>query len=99
MLGNDIATAALHARGIYECPAALFDGFFAKMGLHQLDIFRMQMNTVVVFFEEIVNDKIRKIEYLKKVNANLRQTRDLLLPKLISGKVDVSDLDIEIGET
>ena len=56
-------------------------------------------NTVVVFFEEIVNDKIRKIEYLKKVNANLRQTRDLLLPKLISGKVDVSDLDIEIGET
>ena len=30
---------------------------------------------------------------------NLRQTRDLLLPKLISGKIDVSDLDIEIGET
>jgi type I restriction enzyme S subunit len=28
----------------------------------------------------------------------LRQTRDMLLPKLISGEVDVSDLDIEIPE-
>jgi len=27
-------------------------------------------------------------------NNNLRQTRDLLLPKLISGELDVSDLDI-----
>ena len=30
---------------------------------------------------------------------NLRQTRDLLLPKLISGKVDVSELNIHIGES
>jgi type I restriction enzyme S subunit len=30
-------------------------------------------------------------------NQNLRQTRDLLLPKLISGKIDVSDLDIDTG--
>ncbi len=28
-------------------------------------------------------------------NANLRATRDLLLPRLISGEIDVSDLDIE----
>ncbi len=27
-------------------------------------------------------------------NANLRQTRDLLLPRLISGELDVSQLDI-----
>lgn len=27
---------------------------------------------------------------LKKKNANLRTTRDLLLPKLISGEIDVS---------
>jgi len=33
--------------------------------------------------------------YLK--NANLRLTRDLLLPKLISGALDVSRLDIETG--
>lgn len=31
-------------------------------------------------------------------NANLRRTRDLLLPKLISGEIDVSDLDIQIPE-
>jgi type I restriction enzyme S subunit len=34
------------------------------------------------------------------LNQNLRlaATRDLLLPKLISGEIDVSDLDIAIGE-
>jgi type I restriction enzyme S subunit len=31
-------------------------------------------------------------------NSNLRQTRDLLLPKLISGELDVSELDITIPE-
>jgi type I restriction enzyme S subunit len=31
-------------------------------------------------------------------NSIVRQTRDLLLPKLISGQLDVEDLDIEIGE-
>jgi type I restriction enzyme S subunit len=29
-------------------------------------------------------------------NANLRRTRDLLLPKLISGEIDVSNLDIRV---
>ncbi len=33
---------------------------------------------------------------LKAKNANLRQTRDLLLPKLISGEVDVEGLDIHV---
>ena len=32
---------------------------------------------------------------LSEKNANLRQTRDLLLPKLISGEIDVSELDID----
>ncbi len=31
-------------------------------------------------------------------NANLRHTRDLLLPKLISGEIDVSELDIDTNE-
>lgn len=31
-------------------------------------------------------------------NTNLRKTRDLLLPRLISGDIDVSDLDIPIKE-
>ena len=36
---------------------------------------------------------------LQKRQVILSQTRDLLLPKLISGKIDVSDLDIDIGAT
>jgi type I restriction enzyme S subunit len=35
---------------------------------------------------------------LLEQNAILRQTRDLLLPKLISGKLDVSELDIKVPE-
>ncbi len=32
---------------------------------------------------------------LVRQNANLRSARDLLLPKLVSGEIDVSDLDID----
>jgi len=35
---------------------------------------------------------------LRDKNTTLRRTRDLLLPRLISGEVDVSDLDITIPE-
>ena len=35
------------------------------------------------------------VENLVLQNANLRATRDLLLPKLVSGEIDVSDLDID----
>ena len=37
----------------------------------------------------------RQGDLLEKKNRNLRQTRDLLLPKLISGEIDVSELDID----
>jgi len=40
-----------------------------------------------------------QIEILGKKKANLRTTRDLLLPKLISGKLDVENLDIDVGMT
>jgi len=36
---------------------------------------------------------------LRKKNRNLRKTRDLLLPRLISGEIDVENLDIKTGET
>ena len=38
---------------------------------------------------------------LKKIHGShhvFHQTRDLLLPKLISGELNVSELDIETGE-
>ena len=41
---------------------------------------------------------IGMIGLMMKKNATLRRTRDLLLPKLISGEVDVSELDIHVPE-
>lgn len=38
-----------------------------------------------------------EIKLLQAKNANLRQTRDLLLPRLISGEIDVENLDINTG--
>ena len=35
------------------------------------------------------------VDILRTKNTNLRQTRDLLLPKLISGEIDISELDID----
>ncbi len=53
---------------------------------------------IVKAFNNIVCDFFRlKIVINKKIQM-LRQTRDLLLPKLISGEVDVSELDIHIPE-
>ena len=47
-------------------------------------------------FSSFVRDVVDKIQNLIFQNINLRQTRDLLLPKLISGEIDVSELDIDI---
>jgi len=41
---------------------------------------------------------IDSIQNLGLRNANLRQTRNLLLPKLISGELDVSELDVDMLE-
>jgi type I restriction enzyme, S subunit len=40
----------------------------------------------------------QQIENLQTKNANLRRTRDLLLPRLISGELDVSELEIAGAE-
>ena len=49
--------------------------------------------SVIDQFEEIVNPIFSQLVNLAMKNINLRQTRDLLLPKLISGELDVSKLD------
>ena len=46
-------------------------------------------------FNNVIQEIVCKIHNLIFSNINLRQTRDLLLPKLISGEIDVSDLDID----
>lgn len=49
-------------------------------------------------FETIADSFYRQIACLNQKNINLRKTRDLLLPKLISGQIDVENLDIDTGE-
>jgi len=54
-----------------------------------LDLFEYQVTAL----RQMLNNLLEK-------NANLRKTRDLLLPRLISGEVDVEGLNIRIeGET
>jgi type I restriction enzyme, S subunit len=49
-------------------------------------------------FENITSTIMSELGLLTTKNEVLRSTRDLLLPKLISGELDVSDLDIKTGE-
>jgi type I restriction enzyme, S subunit len=49
---------------------------------------------ILTKFHNIVEDMLAEKQNHFQRNANLRQTRDLLLPKLISGEVDVERLEI-----
>lgn len=49
-------------------------------------------------FNDLAEPLFKTIKVLQHKNINLRQTRDLLLPKLISGEIDVENLDINTGE-
>ena len=46
-------------------------------------------------FDAFERPMFKLISNLTQQNRNLRSTRDLLLPKLVSGEIDVSDLDID----
>ncbi len=48
-------------------------------------------------FEEKVQPILANVQNLTEKNATLRRTRDLLLPKLISGELDVEGLAIALG--
>lgn len=54
---------------------------------------------IVAQLDEAVGDMLFLAHRLLVKNHNLRITRDLLLPKLISGTLDVEDLDIDVGMT
>src|SRR5690606_31240975 len=49
-------------------------------------------------FSAVVGQLLEQIRNLLDRTDLLRASRDLLLPKLISGEVDVSDLDIEVPD-
>ena len=49
-------------------------------------------------FNQMIEPNFDSIVALNLKNNNLRQTRDLLLPKLISGEIDVSELNIDTDD-
>lgn len=52
----------------------------------------LPIQTIQTKFGTVVRPLRQLIQNLMKKNANLRTTRDLLLPKLISGEIDVSEV-------
>jgi len=49
------------------------------------------------YFKDIISNSDNLLDNLGRKNLNLRKTRDLLLPRLISGEIDVENLDINTG--
>jgi type I restriction enzyme S subunit len=66
-------------------------------GLSKIQVV-VPLNADRALFHEHVEDIYSHLWNLESRNICLRRTRDLLLPKLISGEVDVSELDITIPE-
>jgi len=56
------------------------------------------LNCVLKEFERIALSIFFLISELNSIILNLRNTRDFLLPKLISGEIDISEIDIKISE-
>lgn len=71
-----------------------------NLSLEKLLSFKVPTPTsnVLHAFHSCVTPVFNNVLCLSKKNDNLRTTRDLLLPKLISGQLDVEDLDIETSE-
>jgi len=49
-------------------------------------------------YDQFTDPLFSQVETLAGKNKRLAATRDLLLPKLISGQLDVEELDIDTGE-
>jgi len=61
--------------------------------------FVMAPQNVVEIYSEMLGPIYELEDNLELKNMCLRQTRDLLLPRLISGELNVSDLDISTNDT
>ena len=79
------------------------DDFWPKRGAAQPFIsqadaravrIRLPTESVAKAFEPVAAAILDEVEYARLSNRVLRDTRDLLLPRLISGEIDVTDLDI-----
>ena len=55
-------------------------------------------NALLKSYHTIAGDLFDHKQIMQQKNANFRHTRDLLLPKLISGEVDVENIDVRISQ-
>ena len=73
-------------------------GRSAQAGFNQSDIksfeLRLPSESDLIIFEGIASSLFEQRLTLKKENRKLASLRDALLPKLMSGELDVSDLDL-----
>lgn len=72
----------------------------AQPGINQGDVKSLPIllptNKVIDEFNDIIEPVIYLLFNSAKKNQLLRQTRDMLLPRLVTGHIDVSGLDIDI---
>ena len=52
--------------------------------------FTFPNDDVLIKFSKVITPMFEKLDTLQKENENLTQTRDLLLPKLLSGKIRIN---------
>jgi type I restriction enzyme S subunit len=86
---NTIAYAAAHSKGA-TIPYATWEDSLADMPVLLPPI------SLVEHFSEIVEPTIKFIQTMFFTQATLRSARDLLLPKLISGEIDLSGAEREV---
>lgn len=71
----------------------------AQPGINQQSLSGLELALpnpkIVAAFDQIVESLLATIVNLSKQNQTLRQTRDLLLPRLISGELSVENLEVK----
>lgn len=55
-------------------------------------------DNIIELFQTIISPMFKSVHLLFLRNDIFQKTRDLLLPCLISGEIDIEELDIEVRE-
>jgi type I restriction enzyme S subunit len=71
--------------------------YLSKTNFSKLEII-FPADDVFAQFHEMTSPVFEKIKVLQNKNRILRRARDLLLPRLVSGALDVADLPIDVAQ-
>jgi len=83
--------------GMQQRASGTSQRFFSLKFLRELPMI-IPPNKLVIAFDDLMSYQLVKRSFLNSKNQQLCAARDLLLPKLISGQLDVSELDIATEE-